>query len=247
LAVKLGVVGLTSMAVAGLLSLMLTWWASPLDRVSMNAFGTFDERDIVPIGYAAFAFALGVAAGVLVRRTLPAMATTLVAFVAARLAMIHSIRPHLIAPVVRDFALNPTGIGYGSSGSLFSPPGPSTLQPNPPNIPGAWIYTIQIVGRAGQALTAQFLKIACPALGSGGSGRGDGGGGIGAVHTRVWVGAQRALEDCAAKVGATYHEVATFQPANRYWAFQWYELAIYLGAAVILGALCIWWVRRRLC
>ena len=63
LAVKLGVIGLASMAVAGLASLMVTWWASPLDRVHMSLFGTFDQRDIVPIGYAAFAFALGVAAG----------------------------------------------------------------------------------------------------------------------------------------------------------------------------------------
>ena len=51
------------MAVAGLLSLIVTWWASPVDRASMNVFGTFDQRDIVPVGYAAFAFALGVSAG----------------------------------------------------------------------------------------------------------------------------------------------------------------------------------------
>ena len=58
-AVKIACVGLASMAVAGLLSLMLTWWASPIDRVNLNVFGTFDQRDIVPIGYAAFAFVLG--------------------------------------------------------------------------------------------------------------------------------------------------------------------------------------------
>ena len=63
LGVKLGVVGLASMAIAGLLSLIVTWWASPVDRASMNVFGTFDQRDIVPVGYAAFAFALGVSAG----------------------------------------------------------------------------------------------------------------------------------------------------------------------------------------
>ena len=40
----------------------------------------------MPLAYAAFAFALGVAAGLLIRRTLPAMATTLVAFVGARVA-----------------------------------------------------------------------------------------------------------------------------------------------------------------
>jgi hypothetical protein len=35
LAVKLGVVGLTSVAVAGLLSLMVTWWSSPIDRANL--------------------------------------------------------------------------------------------------------------------------------------------------------------------------------------------------------------------
>jgi hypothetical protein len=69
--VKLALVGLASMTVAGLLSLMVTWWASPLDKVHMNPFGTFDERNIVPVAYAAFAFALGVIAGIGVRRTLP--------------------------------------------------------------------------------------------------------------------------------------------------------------------------------
>ena len=33
-AVKLGLVGLASMAVTGVFSLMVTWWASPLDRVN---------------------------------------------------------------------------------------------------------------------------------------------------------------------------------------------------------------------
>jgi hypothetical protein len=40
--------------------------------------------------------------------------------------------------------------------------------------------------------------------------------------------------------------VVTYQPASRYWTFQSYELAIFLGAALILGGACIWWVRRRL-
>jgi len=41
-------------------------------------------------------------------------------------------------------------------------------------------------------------------------------------------------------------EVVVYQPANRYWAFQWYELAIYLGAALLLAGFCLWWVRRHL-
>jgi hypothetical protein len=37
----------------------------------------------------------------------------------------------------------------------------------------------------------------------------------------------------------------TYRPASRYWAFQWYEMAIFLGFAVILGGFCLWWSRRR--
>jgi ABC-type transport system involved in multi-copper enzyme maturation permease subunit len=242
LAVKLGLVGLASMVAAGLLSLVVTWWSSPLDRAGANVFGSFDQRDIVPIGYAAFAFVLGTTVGVLIRRTLPAMAATLVLFVAARLAMIHSVRPYLITPVLRVLALNPASTGYGSSGSLLSGFGQSTLQPAPPNIPNAWILSIRIVDKAGAALTNHVLTSYCPGIGGpAGSGGGPAGG-----HTRVPVSVQKSLQDCVARVGTKYHELVSFQPANRYWTFQWYELAIYLGAALVLAGACFWWVRRRL-
>ena len=49
MAVKLAVVGLASMAAAGLLSLVVTWWSGPLDRADLNQFATFDQRGIVPV------------------------------------------------------------------------------------------------------------------------------------------------------------------------------------------------------
>jgi len=84
LAVKVGLIGLASVAVTGALSLMLTGWSSA--AVNNGRFGSamFAERGIAPMGYAAFGFALGVTAGLLIRRTLPAMAATLVVFLAAR-------------------------------------------------------------------------------------------------------------------------------------------------------------------
>lgn len=63
LAIKVGVMGLASIAVAGLLTLMVTWWSAPFDRIAMNSLGVFDERDIVPVAYAAFAFAMRTAVG----------------------------------------------------------------------------------------------------------------------------------------------------------------------------------------
>ena len=125
LAVKLGIIGLTSMAVAGLATLMVSWWFSPIDKVTKVQFASFDERGIVVIGYALFAFAFGVAAGLLIRRTLPAMAATLVAFVAARVGMT-SVRPDLITPLHLIVGENgfrklpPVGIGRAPHRDHFS-------------------------------------------------------------------------------------------------------------------------------
>ena len=52
------------------------------------------------------------------------------------------------------------------------------------------------------------------------------------------------LQDCVARVGTRFHELVSYQPASRYWPLQWYELAIFLAAAVVLAAACIWRVRR---
>ncbi len=63
--VKLGLVGLATMLAATLLSLMATWWLSPIDKASPNRFSpsNFALHGFVPGGYAVFAFALGATAG----------------------------------------------------------------------------------------------------------------------------------------------------------------------------------------
>jgi hypothetical protein len=92
---KLIVVGVASAVVGGLVSLMISWWARAWDHYNGLPFGTFDTRDIVPVAYSVFAFALGVLIGLLVRRTIPAMLTTLVLYGCANAAFGEWIRPHL--------------------------------------------------------------------------------------------------------------------------------------------------------
>jgi hypothetical protein len=232
---KLGVVGLAAMAAAGLLSLMVTWWASPLDRAHANVYNTFDERDIVPVGFALFAFTLGVIAGLIIRRTLPAMAATLVAFIGARLAVTYWVRPHLSAPlrIISKFQ-------FGSGGS-----------PNP----GDWVVSSQTINAAGKVIgdnggigsggrvgfdvgrdgTINFVgvglcpnKAPVPTLGS-----------PGGPSSSV----QAAFQECADKLGI--REILHYQPAGRYWAFQWYETAIFIGLALGLVGFCFWWIRSR--
>jgi ABC-type transport system involved in multi-copper enzyme maturation permease subunit len=246
LAVKLAVVGGATMLAAGLLSLIVTWWARPLDRAGAHAFETFSARDITPIGYAAFAFALGVAIGMLIRRSVPAMALTLFVFVVVRISTTFGVRPRLIGPAHQALALDPASTGMGSEvspsillNSLFNGGPSSALEPATPVMPNAWIYSARVVDGSGHDLTDAVLNADCPNLGSGGGGPAVGG------HSEVPEAAQNAMQACVTKVGATYHELITYQPANRYWTLQWEEFALYGAAAVLLAAFCVWWVRRR--
>lgn len=245
LALRLAVGGLAGMAVAGLLSWVVTWWASPLDRAGLDQFGSFDSRDIGPAGYAAFAFALGVLLGALLRRTVPAMAATLAGFTAARVAFRLLARPVLLPPVTKALALDPATTGYGSSGFLPIAPSPS-LQPAAPDLPNAWVTSIGIVNAKGDGLTGSVLAGTCPGVGRGGGG----GGGIvnpfanGSGAAPVSPGRAETMHDCVARIAATYHEVVTYQPASRYWPLQWAELGVFLTAALLLAAACAWRVRR---
>ncbi|MFZ0995910.1 MAG: ABC transporter permease [Candidatus Dormiibacterota bacterium] len=235
LAVKIGVLGLASMVVAGLLSLMVTWWSAPFDRVALYPFGSFDTRNIVPVAYAAFAFALGVAMGVLIRRTLPAIATTVVAFAATRLAVFLWVRPNLGAPL---HVTVPDIIGA------------SAETPNPSD----WITSNQTINAAGHVIGENGI------IGSGigitfGKTHGVTISGVGScpnITIPPLPGQLRGpgpagphlAQECLDQLGV--RDLLTYQPANRYWAFQWCELAIFMILALLLVGICFWWVRRRL-
>jgi hypothetical protein len=243
LGLRLTVGGVAAMAVAGLLSWLVTWWAGPLDRAGLDQFGSFSSRDIVPAGYAAFAFALGVLLGALLRRTVPAMAATLLAFTGVRLAFSFLARPFLLAPVTWSLALDPSSTGYGSSGflpvALLSEP---ALQPTAPNLPNAWITSIAIVDRSGSGLTSSALDRTCPGIGHRHAGGPPGAGGTG--HVQVPQSVVNSMHDCVSRVAATYHEVVTYQSASRYWPLQWLELCAFLAAALLLAGACVWRVRK---
>jgi hypothetical protein len=121
LAVRAGWLLLAAAVLAGAVSALVTWWSGPSSALTADAFeaNRFDVTDIVPVGYAIFAMALGICAGTLLRRTVPALAVTLAGFAALRVATSQWLRLHYMTPVTVYYKLTapftPTGSYLGIS------------------------------------------------------------------------------------------------------------------------------------
>ncbi|MGW4792054.1 ABC transporter permease [Nonomuraea sp. NPDC004297] len=233
LTVKLGLVGLAAVLAAGLCGLAVTWWSDPLDKSAMAGYGlmdplVFDARGIVPMGYAAFAFALGVTMGMLVRRTLPAMALTLVLFAVVQLAMPTLVRPHLSTPVTATYEL-----GTGNVSHLGIPrEGGGTarvmLDSIVPGNTGAWVLSSVLLDPSGRRIAAAGDDAAIP------------------ISTTSGPCAPQGMELCMAEINRLgYRQQAIYHPLARFWAFQWLETGIYALLTLGLTWLCFWWLRRR--
>jgi hypothetical protein len=227
LAVKLGLIGAAAIATAGLLSLIIGWWAAPVDRVAALVGSgrssvplrvdpmDFGARGVVPLGYAAFAFALGVTAGLLIRRTVAAMAVTLAVFAAAEVSMAEWIRPHLITPVRAISPLNTSNLNELSISNNST-----MIVQGAANKPGAWILSNQSVDAAGHVFTGP--------------------------PTAACISQTNSFQACQASIARLHlRQLVTYQPASRFWALQGYETAIFVVAALALAGLCFWWISRR--
>ncbi len=104
LAARLGA-AVAAAAVAGLaLTLLMTWWRGPFDHIDGRlGASAFDFEGSVPIAYTVFAAALVLAAGVVTRRTLVAVAVGLVGFLALRFGTEGWLRFHYLAPLHRSW------------------------------------------------------------------------------------------------------------------------------------------------
>jgi hypothetical protein len=234
LLVKLTLTGLAAMAITEALSLMYAWWADPISKARDLAASVpdlphpftgsplsswiFATSGITPLGYAAFAFTLGTAAGALIRRTVPAMAITLAIFAAAQVATPLWIRPHLIPP---DRTVVSGPAFFESAGLSVG-----TLQATTvPGQPGAWILSSGAINAAGQPVST--IPAPCLSSSAGAAGKG----------------APPDAGACMASRGI--REAITYQPASRYWPLQWIETAIFLALALALAGCCFWRLGRR--
>src|SRR5262249_41075619 len=125
--------------------------SSPVSFSRLNPL-MFDARGVAPLGYAAFAFALGVTAGVVVRRTLPAMAVTLVIFAVVQILVPVFIRPVIIPPerVIAPLDVATAGLtmrGDPGSTAVLTVQGDFSM-------PGAWILSDQSITPSGHLFAA---------------------------------------------------------------------------------------------
>lgn len=97
---KLTLLAAGSIAVSVMFTAMMTWWRFPIDQVQGRFLPVgFDFEGLAPIAYGLFAFTLGVAVGSVMRRTVAAMAVTLLGFLAVRFPVEFLLRPHYLAPL----------------------------------------------------------------------------------------------------------------------------------------------------
>ncbi|MEU8420794.1 transporter [Micromonospora sp. NPDC048835] len=151
--VKFGMVGGTVLLLSIGYGLGMSWWVEPLTQTAQEGrLGVivFDLQGIVPIGYTLFAVALGIFAGTVWKRMLPAMGITLAGFIGVRAAVELLARPHYQAPRTRTFPIE--GDGPLADGR------------------GDWILTQGIRNPDG-TMIAEDTRIQCPSGGKGPDGR----------------------------------------------------------------------------
>ena len=237
LVTKLLVMGVTVAAVTGALALLLSWWSDALTAAqhagqeSTGIAGAprmhpaiFDSRGIVPVGYALFALALGVLAGTIIRRTVPAMAVTAVVFTLVQLAVPSLIRAQL-NPVVKTAVITPENLG----GFMMSGPGGPVIELGVQiDAPGAWVISNDTLGpdrNVAGALPSWLPDCVRP------------------DEERMRPIADPACFKRFADLG--YRQRITYQPADRYWTLQAVETVGFLALSGGLFGLTLFWVRRR--
>ena len=136
LAAKLAAVVAGCVALAAAVSALVTWWSGTPNALGGDRFhgAQFDTQNLTPVAFTLFAVALGLAAGAALRRTLPAVVATVVAYVAVRMSVGVFVRPHWLAPLHR-----------------ISPAGPDVQLPS-----GSWLVRAELLDPSGHAVRGRI-------------------------------------------------------------------------------------------
>jgi hypothetical protein len=209
---KLVPLAISVTAAAAAFSLLVPWYDAPIIGAGDNNGPLYPTVfDLSGIGLAAWtlvAFAIGVLAGVLIRRMVPAMFATLAAWAGLAFMTGLFLRPHYEAPVVSSNTNIPTSAWVLSQG-WFKGGSPATL--NMINQTFAPIDTRAITPEVWQPGPATPANV----------------------------------DPVQYLIHHGYVQLTTYQPADRFWPFQWIEGGWLLVLSLLLIATTVWLVRRR--
>jgi hypothetical protein len=198
LTVKLALVLGAGLLASGALLAVLNWWNSPLVPID-GWFGTrvYDTSGPVFVATTGLSLALGIFAGALTRRTVAAIALTILLFVAIRASVEVWWRPYFETPLTITYSLD---------------------QQNPVTLSNQdWIVSQGYIDAQGNRSTD--VPESCTG--------------------------EEGTTQCLQANGVQANYIS-YQPANRYWTFQWIETGIYVGFSVLALCAVFWLVRRRL-
>jgi hypothetical protein len=103
---RLAFLGLALVAIAVAFTLLYTWWYRPFEPIEgrLQSGQAFEIEGVVFAARTLFAFCLGAFAGAVTRRTVPAIAATLIGWVAVVAPTVIALRQHYRAPLVAQVA-----------------------------------------------------------------------------------------------------------------------------------------------
>jgi ABC-type transport system involved in multi-copper enzyme maturation permease subunit len=109
LAVKLALVTGGLIVLGAAITAVITWYRAPMDRLTGHLqHNIFDFEGLVPTAYILCAFAFAVLAGLLLRRSIPAMIAAFIPWLTIRLVVEFVFRPHFMTPLMIQVNCPPT-------------------------------------------------------------------------------------------------------------------------------------------
>jgi hypothetical protein len=179
LAVKLALVTGGLIVLGAAMTAVITWYRAPMDQLTGHfQHNSYDYEGLVLTAYILCAFGFAVLAGLLIRRSIPAMVAAFIPWLAIRLVVEFVFRPHFMTPVTGHVGANCLAqtmsvCGYGIS------------------------FVPQSTGRIGDLVLSMNGNL------------------------------------------------VTYQPADRFWPFQFIEADIFVALTAAALSTTIWLLHRR--